>query len=200
MASPAQNFANRDNSKHSTGPRTPEGKSASSQNAKTHGFNAAEPVLASEDRVQFDELRARYLEEFKPATPSAEFLVDQLVATRWKLDRLERMETDMFAALENLTLAMTDKETRAGFAMLDRYRNSFHRIYHRCLRDLHSKMQNEAKSSQLAQTKFEALLKQMLDAPPPRFRPKAAGANTPPAAATDPSTSPNDSEATASST
>src|ERR1051326_4420665 len=92
MATPAQILANRENSKHSTGPRTPEGKEISNANAKTHGFSAADPVLPHEDRSQFDALVERYESEFAPTTAHEEFLLRQMVGARWKLDRLERIE------------------------------------------------------------------------------------------------------------
>jgi len=41
---------NRRNAQHSTGPRTVQGKGASSQNARKHGFTAATThILANED-------------------------------------------------------------------------------------------------------------------------------------------------------
>src|SRR5690242_15732628 len=115
MATAAQTFANRENSKSSTGPRTPEGKAASSQNAKTNGFNAADPVLPTEDRNQFNALLEQYRSEIAPKTTHEEFLVSQMTGARWKLDRLERMEVTMFAALENPAEAFTNKETAASF-------------------------------------------------------------------------------------
>src|ERR1043166_1278199 len=45
MATTNQILANRKNSELSTGPRTPEGKAASSINAKSRGLTAADPVL-----------------------------------------------------------------------------------------------------------------------------------------------------------
>ena len=43
MTSPAQIRANRQNARRSTGPRTPLGRSTSSQNARRHGLTAAPP-------------------------------------------------------------------------------------------------------------------------------------------------------------
>jgi len=181
MATAAQIFANRENSKSSTGPHTPEGKATSSLNAKTHGFGAADPVLPHEDRNQFDSLLEQYKSDFEPATAHEEFLVSQMVGARWKLDRAGRIENAMFAALESpndpattealMAQAFLDKDTGSGFARLDRYRASLERTYHRCARELRAtrKEQNEANSQQLAQKKFEKLLKRMLEAPPPGF-------------------------------
>ena len=181
MATTAQLFANRENSKFSTGPRTTDGKAASSTNATTHGLSAADPVLPHEDRNQFNALLERYHSDFAPATSHQEFLVVQMAGARWKLDRAERIETAMWAALESpgdlattealMAQAFVDKDTASGFARLDRYRASLERTYHRCGRELRSTQgkQNEANSQQLAERKFEKLLKRMLDGPPPGF-------------------------------
>src|SRR6266568_4083786 len=101
MATTAQTFANRENSKLSTGPRTPQGKAASSQNATADGFYPTNPVLPSEDRNQFNGLFDRYNSDFAPATAHEEFLVSQMAGARWKLDRVERMEVAIFAALDS---------------------------------------------------------------------------------------------------
>jgi hypothetical protein len=172
MASPSQVFANRENSKSSTGPRTPEGKAASSSNAKTHGFNAVDPVLPNEDRNEFNELLERYRSDIQPASAHEEFLVGQMTGARWKLNRLESMEVTMFAALENPGDAFMNKETAASFTRLDRYRASLERTYHRCARELRAtrKEQNEPNSTELAETKFHKLLKKMMEAPPPGFK------------------------------
>ena len=49
MATAAQIAANRLNVQKSTGPRTPEGKAASSSNALKHGMDAASIVIPGED-------------------------------------------------------------------------------------------------------------------------------------------------------
>ena len=186
MATTAQTFANRENSKFSTGPRTPDGKAASSQNSKTHGLSAADPVLPHEDRDQYNALLERYRSEEAPATAHQEFLVTQMTGARWKLERLERIESAMFAALESpgapattdavMAQAFMEKDSGNGFARLDRYRASLERTYHRCARELRAtrKEQNEANSTEMAEKKFEKLLKKMMEAPPPgyEFQPK----------------------------
>ena len=56
--SPAQLAANAANAQHSTGPRTPEGKTRSSQNASKHGLTAREIVIAPGEQEEFDDLLA----------------------------------------------------------------------------------------------------------------------------------------------
>ena len=171
MSTPAQIHANQQNSKLSTGPRTIEGKAVASRNHTVHGLCAADPVLPSEDRNKFGELVEQYKLDWNPATAHHEFLVSQMAGVQWKLNRIERMEIDMLAALDDPTKAFTDKETSAGFARLERYRASLERTYHRCVRELRADqkqraaLQNEAKSAQAAENKFVSLLARLYEGP-----------------------------------
>ena len=159
MATQAQILANRENSKLSTGPASPEGKAVSSQNHKSHGFCAADPVLPTEDRNEFNALLDEYKSEWTPGTEHQEFLVSQMTGARWKLARLERIEVSMLAALDSPEKAFSDKETAAGFAKLERYRAALERTYHRCVRELRvsrkeQQIQNEPKSKQIAENNY----------------------------------------------
>ena len=153
MATSSQVLANRENSKLSTGPKTEEVKKTSSSNAITHGFSAADPVLPAEDRNQFNQLLQDLKSEFQPATAHQEFLVNQMVGAQWKLNRLERMENQMFASLDDPAKAFTDEETARKFAGLQRYRVALERTYHRSIKELRiaKREQKEAKSRQLAE-------------------------------------------------
>jgi len=175
MATTAQILANRENSKLSTGPRTPDGKAISSSNSRTHGLNAADPVLPNEDRNLFNELLEQYKSEWTPATAHQEFLVSQMTGAQWKLNRIERMETEMFAALDDLATAFTGKETAAGFARLERYRATLERTYHRCVRELRAARKEEsqfkAKTTQaIEQARLNFLAQRNREALPPNFR------------------------------
>jgi hypothetical protein len=176
MSTSAQILANRENSKLSTGPRTPDGKAASSLNHVVHGLAAVDPVLPHEDRNQFNALLEQYKSEWAPITSHQQFLVAQMAGARWKLDRAERIEIAMFGNLEAsdnpeamMAKAMTDKESGAGFDRLQRYRAGLERTYHRCIRELRAsqKAQNEANSQQMAENKLEKLLERLNEAPPP---------------------------------
>src|ERR1051326_6859660 len=165
MATPAQVIANRENSKLSTGPRTPEGKAASSHNAATHGFSAADPVLSYEDRNQFNCLLQRYQSDFAPTTAHEQFLLYKMAVAR-----------DTPPPQQPLGPTASKKNPPGtGPPRLERYRASLERTYHRCARELRAtrKEQKEANSTELAEKKFEELLKRMLDAPPPghQFQP-----------------------------
>ena len=88
---------NRANSQHSTGPRTAAGKQRSSLNALRHGLTAASPVLPSEDSAAYEDHRRGFLEEYKPATPTESQLVQELVDTSWRLNRIPLLEADVLA-------------------------------------------------------------------------------------------------------
>ena len=61
MVSQQKRDANRANAQKSTGPRTPEGKSASSQNPSSHGAFCRHLVLPGEDEHRFLVLRRFHL-------------------------------------------------------------------------------------------------------------------------------------------
>ena len=96
MTTTANIAANRENAKLSTGPRTDAGKRVVSQNARTHGLTSKTLVLASEEQSEFDQLHARLLARFTPATDEERELLDTYVADCWRLQRLRYQETAFF--------------------------------------------------------------------------------------------------------
>ncbi len=99
MASSAQIVANQNNALLSTGPKTPEGKSAAARNSIKHGLSGAFTVLPHEDQDEFDILLACLRDEMAPTDEHESFLVEQMAQSRWRLRRLQRLEN---AALELL--------------------------------------------------------------------------------------------------
>ena len=98
MATNKQIAANRRNAQRSTGPRSPEGKSASSQNALRTGiYAAAEAVLPHEDPKDLSELAAEYHTHYQPQSPAERCLVDSLVSDEWLLRRFRRIESELLA-------------------------------------------------------------------------------------------------------
>lgn len=91
--SPAQVAANRINSLRSTGPRTSEGRSVSSLNARKHGArSAAVPLLPSEDRAEWEALLNSLRSEWSPETPTEEVLVEKLASSEWRRRRADAFE------------------------------------------------------------------------------------------------------------
>src|SRR3954470_20317961 len=103
--SPARLAANRANSKRSTGPRTPRGKSVSKMNGLVHGMRAESEVLPGEDA---DELRRRHevwADELGAETEAERYLVRAAVDASWRIDRCRAAEA---AALSRKVLAAGD--------------------------------------------------------------------------------------------
>src|SRR5579862_1751113 len=85
VATAAQIAANRANAFRSTGPRSPEGKAASSRNALTHGAYAADDtILATTPNAYLAGFRAR----FQPADALEAHLVEHLAILASRRDRL----------------------------------------------------------------------------------------------------------------
>ena len=72
----AKMMANRRNAAKSTGPRTPEGKAASSQNRLAHGLCSSALLVRGESQEQFDALRAEVIAAYQPATAEERMLTD----------------------------------------------------------------------------------------------------------------------------
>jgi hypothetical protein len=86
--------ANRRNAAHSTGPKTPEGKAASSKNALKHGLTATEILLPHEDRDAYDARLQTWLDHDRPTDPGHVAAIERLVYTQARLDRCTRHETE----------------------------------------------------------------------------------------------------------
>jgi hypothetical protein len=99
MATPAQITANRANAQKSTGPISPEGKSASRFNALKHGLDAASVIIPGEDPAAYDALAADYRAEWDPATPSDNFHVDTMIRADWQKRRLQPLETELYKTI-----------------------------------------------------------------------------------------------------
>ena len=93
MTSERQRAANQTNARHSTGPKTLEGKAAVRFNAFRHGLLAQDVVLPGEDADAFEDLRNRVWADRSPVGPIEEFLVERVVNAMWRLQRLARAET-----------------------------------------------------------------------------------------------------------
>jgi hypothetical protein len=89
MSSPAQILANQTNAALSTGPRTTEGKTASSQNALKFGLTSTQVVLPFEDPAEFEALETSIIEQINPANNTERLLTDDIVVARWKIRRNE---------------------------------------------------------------------------------------------------------------
>ena len=147
--------AARANGAKSRGPKTAEGKLASSRNALTHGLTARTVVLQNESQDDYHaDLRA-YLDHFRPQSKPETDLVHQLAAAQWRLVRytivesalLEQKMDEQADQLEAKYEIINERhrlaiafESLAGangsLALLNRYQARLHREYQRILKTL----------------------------------------------------------------
>jgi hypothetical protein len=95
MATLSQVDANRRNAQNSTGPRTPEGKAASSMNALKSGIYAASSVIPGEDPADLAALTARLYQSCQPQTDIEGLLVDNIIRHSWRLRRFDRIDAEL---------------------------------------------------------------------------------------------------------
>ncbi len=149
MSSLRQLEANRRNSQLSTGPRTPEGKAISRFNALKSGINSKAQVIPGEDPAELEAMAAGYHRDWAPTTYLERFLVDSLVRADWLLQRLSRLEAELWAHEmesarksvfskldENAPMGDTYGRTYNRFARLQRRIDSTERSYYRALTQL----------------------------------------------------------------
>ena len=78
---------NRANARHSTGPRTVEGKERSSLNAVRHGLTGQMIVMPHEDLQVYLAHCDSFLAEWKPAGITETHIVQSIADTQWRLHR-----------------------------------------------------------------------------------------------------------------
>ena len=135
MSTPAQIAANQANARHSTGPRTAEGKTASAANSTQHGFYSTQAVLLTDlEHSHFEVLRNCYVQVFQPADIVEVTLLDMLVLAAWNLERANQLETEL-ANSEGIDPILSETNAKT----LDRiiaYRMRSERTFHKCHKEL----------------------------------------------------------------
>jgi hypothetical protein len=115
--------ANRQNALLSTGPRTPEGKRASSRNALRHGLRALTPVVPGVER-EADWLvhRAGLAASLAPEGYLEECLCDRIALQLWRLGRVARYERQMLRSVHEAApgvVSQTREERRSWAGILE---------------------------------------------------------------------------------
>ena len=107
--SPEQFAANRANAAKSSGPRSPEGKTRSAQNARKHGFAAeAYTVVRFEDLQDLANLKADLIEFYQPVNSQELFAVERLALAQQAILRIARLEAGLFTSCLNEACGLTD--------------------------------------------------------------------------------------------
>ena len=113
MLSEKQLIANLKNCLKSTGPRTFEGKQASSQNSYKHGLRSSHILARNRDKAEFDQFRKDLHAQLSPVGLIEFRLVDQAAAALWKMQCLDQLEPQVLEVLQDRYLdsrAVYEKE------------------------------------------------------------------------------------------
>jgi len=148
---PSKSESARINGAKSRGPSTEAGRARSSQNALKHGLCSQALLLPSEDPSEFHDLLTAYIQQLQPDGPVELDLVHEMVAAKWRLDRIALIETQLFAGAiaveeDRSDHPLTPTEALAGgferlangssLAVLHRMESRLARAYSRALRNL----------------------------------------------------------------
>lgn len=151
MPTNLQSETARRNGAKSNGPKTAAGKSRSSMNGLKHGLRAKTLVLPFEDAQAFESLKSAFLTRFQPNDDTEAVLVNQLIATSWRLERFLNIETHLLGIAvldaeeyieENFDIADNDDRLAVAFRRacehpslihLHRQINLLHRQFDRIL-------------------------------------------------------------------
>jgi hypothetical protein len=154
MISAKQQAANERNAQKSTGPKTPDGKAASSLNNLRHGLRSENILLPGEDASVRAAVTEAYYNQFKPVGPVEHRHVERLIAIDWRMRRVEAMEAGALTWTgEPLVEAMVN-DFRMPFSLVSRvwrYESQMDRSYQQTLRDLRT-MQAQREQNQSAPT------------------------------------------------
>ncbi len=148
MTSDLKSATSRANGAKSHGPKTAEGREKSSQNSLNHGFTAKKTVLlACENPAQFQEMLGDYAATYHPGSPVEEGLVNEMVACRWRMQRLRMIETALMDSEMQRELPEAENPDDPGYRMAfafrrlvdgsraislaSRYESRLHRIHER---------------------------------------------------------------------
>jgi hypothetical protein len=170
--------ANQRNAQRSTGPRTPEGRAASSRNAIRTGLTATTiTVMPGESQDDLDQLSGAIRNEWNPSGDHENFLVNQMISARWRLERLARWEHDALDKViegpecffnkqqvrefeakspDRLIVEALSRKNTIIFDRIERYTRAAERAYSKAVKEL---QQHRAAQAGIAQ-RNEAAAKQ----------------------------------------
>ena len=105
-----QRAANRLNARYSTGPRTPEGKARSAQNARKHGFTASTfAVVRLEELDEVARLKDDLIAFYCPVNSQELFAIERIALAQQTLLRAARLESGLFTNALDAALTHDDE-------------------------------------------------------------------------------------------
>jgi len=172
------------NGAKAAGAKSPQGIQASSLNALRHGLLSKVLVLSTESQEKFDQLLNMYLEKFQPQDGVETNLVYEMVAAKWRQQRVWMNETTALELeMDDQQIDIDEHEAKGGeklnmtnprrmamavtrmannentLELLLRYETSFSRMHDRAMKALfrlreESNLRNDPKPPETASPKF----------------------------------------------
>jgi hypothetical protein len=162
--------------KRNTGPRTPEGKARSSQNARRHGVTAQTTVMTDEDRLHHDDFCNRMMADLAPIGSMEVFLASSVAEEAWRLNYTRAQCNNIvalghFDATDSYTdehpevqtaiiAAETTRNQAKQLELLSLYEQRIHRKFQKHYDEL-KKAQAERMAKRKAELEDARLLSQM---------------------------------------
>ena len=111
-------------------------------NSAKPGLNGASAVLSHENQSEFNLILEHLIEEFQAETEHERFLVEQMAQARWRISRIDRIETAAFDQMTKGGDPQLDPDGRIAAHMLtngaailsslQRYRTAAQNSYAKC--------------------------------------------------------------------
>ena len=147
MATDAQVTANRANAHRSTGPQSPAGKAASSENSTLHGFRSRTVLLPGDDPDEYEDLLDELRHHFQAKEDLTEDrCIREMADAEWRLRRVRQyIEITLTRKINELAAAHPDQDPielqalayeqlEKPLATYFRYESQFERRYDRAYR------------------------------------------------------------------
>ncbi|HEX4228726.1 MAG TPA: hypothetical protein VHZ07_08650 [Bryobacteraceae bacterium] len=156
----------------STGPRTPQGKAVSSQNATTHGCRSKTLILPDEDPAEYESLHKNWWDHYQPAGQAEETLVKQLIDNHWYLMRAEKRREQVDFGLPAGVLSWTADQQKL-FNNMQRYKTAAERAFQKSFHEVETYLRDDrrdkiaAEKADLMRVKMELQIKKLTPKPPP---------------------------------
>ena len=117
---------NRENARHSTGPRTPEGKKRASLNAMRHGLTGQTIVSPKDDLSSYLDFTQRFHNDLQPKGAIESQLVQTIADNSWRLNRARVYENNMLTIgfeEQSGSIGIEDPEIVRALATAKAYRS-----------------------------------------------------------------------------
>jgi len=184
MSSSAQVAANQKNASHSTGPRTPEGKAASSQNAMKSGVTSAKAVLPFESQNEYNAMYDAFMAQFAPANFIERVIVEDIANAFWRIRRVKAAQISYMTeklgpyVIPNPLLATAEIMLSKEMQRLHKYETSYRREYESAWRKLQA-IQKERKLKEQQQAEAQPAAQKTQTTPPLQNEPNLPAAPDP---------------------